>query len=74
LATDAAVREDLPLHFFMERYTESYLSEMNAFIQCIREDKDPPVSGADARVPVVMGKAARLSCEQNRPVALSEVS
>ncbi len=74
LATGEAVREDLPLHFFMERYTESYLSEMNAFVQCILEDKDPPVSGADARIPVVMGKAARLSCEQNRPVILSEVS
>jgi myo-inositol 2-dehydrogenase/D-chiro-inositol 1-dehydrogenase len=74
LSTEAAVQEDLPLYFFMERYTESYLNEMNAFIQCIREDTDPPVSGADARVPVVMGKAALLSCQQNRPVALSEIS
>jgi len=74
LSTEAAVREDLPLYFFMERYTESYLNEMSAFIQCILEDKDPPVTGVDARAPVVMGKAARLSCELNRPVALSEVS
>ena len=74
LSTEAAVQEDLPLYFFMERYTESYLNEMNAFIQCIQEDKDPPVSGADARVPVIMGKTARLSYEQNRPVTLSEVS
>jgi myo-inositol 2-dehydrogenase/D-chiro-inositol 1-dehydrogenase len=74
LATEAAVREDLPLYFFMERYTESYLSEMKAFVECILEDKDTPVTGADARVPVVMGKAARLSYEQNRPVALTEVS
>jgi myo-inositol 2-dehydrogenase/D-chiro-inositol 1-dehydrogenase len=74
LNTGEAVLEDLPLYFFMERYTESYLKEMNAFIECIREDKDPPVTGRDARVPVVMGKAARLSYEQNRPVALSEIS
>jgi myo-inositol 2-dehydrogenase/D-chiro-inositol 1-dehydrogenase len=74
LSTSDGVREDLPLYFFMERYIESYLNEMNAFIECIIEDKVPPVTGQDARVPVVMGKAARLSYEQNRPVALSEIS
>ncbi len=74
LTTSEAVREDLPLYFFMERYIESYLNEMNAFIECIIEDKVPPVTGRDARVPVVMGKAARLSYEQNRPVALSEIA
>lgn len=74
LSTSEGVREDLPLYFFMERYVESYLNEMNAFIQCIIEDMDPPVTGQDARVPVVMGKAAGLSYEQNRPVALSEIS
>jgi myo-inositol 2-dehydrogenase/D-chiro-inositol 1-dehydrogenase len=73
LSTGEGVREDLPLYFFVERYTESYLTEMRAFMDCIREDIEPPVTGADARVPVVMGKAARLSCEQNRPVALSEI-
>jgi hypothetical protein len=31
------------------------------------------VGGLDGRVPVVMGKAAKLSAEQNRPVKLSEI-
>ena len=74
LSTARTVQEDLPLYFFMERYTESYLNEMNAFIQCIRDDGDPPVTGTDGRLPVVMGKAARLSWEQKRPVALREVT
>ena len=73
LSTGEGVREDLPLYFFVERYTESYLAEMRAFMDCIRDDTEPPVTGQDARVPVVMGKAARLSYEQNRPVALSEI-
>jgi myo-inositol 2-dehydrogenase/D-chiro-inositol 1-dehydrogenase len=73
LSTSEAAREDLPLYFFVERYTASYLSEMRAFLDCIRQDIEPPVTGADARVPVVMGKAARLSFEQNRPVAVSEI-
>jgi len=73
LSTAEAVREDLPLHFFMERYVDAYLAEMEAFLDCILHDKPVPVSGEDARFPVVIGKAARLSYEQNRPVKLSEI-
>ena len=73
LSTSEGVREDLPLYFFVERYVEAYLTEMRAFMDCIREDTEPSVTGRDARVPVVMGKAARLSYEQNRPVAVSEI-
>ena len=62
-----------PLFFFVERYTESYLAEMKAFIDCILEDKTPPVTGIDGRVPVVMGYAAQKSYVENRPVKLSEV-
>jgi myo-inositol 2-dehydrogenase/D-chiro-inositol 1-dehydrogenase len=67
------VHGSLPLFFFVERYTESYLAEMKAFIDCILEDKTPPVTGIDGRVPVVMGYAAQKSYVENRPVKLSEV-
>jgi myo-inositol 2-dehydrogenase/D-chiro-inositol 1-dehydrogenase len=70
---DRSVARDLPLNFFLERYMESYLREMAAFVACVRDNKNPPVSGLDGRVPVVMGKAAKLSAEQNRPVKLSEI-
>jgi myo-inositol 2-dehydrogenase/D-chiro-inositol 1-dehydrogenase len=74
LSNSEAVREDLPLNFFMERYIDSYLAEMEAFVGSVLEDKPVPVSGQDARFPVVIGKAARLSYEQNRPVRLTEIS
>ena len=67
------VHRDLPLNFFMERYTESYVNEMRAFVACIVDDAPPPVSGLDGRVPVVMGYAANRSLAEGRPVALSEV-
>jgi myo-inositol 2-dehydrogenase/D-chiro-inositol 1-dehydrogenase len=73
LSDARAVHEDLPLHFFMERYTESYLAEMEAFIACVLEDTPEPVSGEDARFPVAIGQAARLSYEQKRPVRVAEV-
>ena len=68
------VHRDLPLNFFMERYIESYIAEMKAFIECVQQDQTPPVTGIDGRIPVVMGYAAARSYEENRPVRLSEIS
>ena len=69
-----SVHRDLPLNFFMERYVDSYVAEMEAFIQCVQQDRPVPVTGMDGRVPVVMGYAARRSYEENRPVKLSEIA
>ncbi len=74
LSTAEAVTEERPLYFFVERYTEAFIAEKKAFLTCILEDKSPPVSGEDGRIPVVMGKAAQLSLEQKRPVRLTEIS
>jgi myo-inositol 2-dehydrogenase/D-chiro-inositol 1-dehydrogenase len=68
------VHRDLPLNFFMERYIDSYIAEMEAFIECVQRDQPVPVSGLDGRIPVVMGYAARKSYEENRPVKLSEIA
>jgi myo-inositol 2-dehydrogenase/D-chiro-inositol 1-dehydrogenase len=68
-----AVRRDLPLNFFMERYVESYVNELQQFVDAVLEDKPVPVSGEDGRIPVVMGLAARKSYDENRPVRLDEI-
>ena len=62
-----------PLYFFLERYTESFIAEMRAFVESIQKDTLPPVTGADGRVPVLIAMAARKSHLENRPVKLSEV-
>ncbi len=67
------IRRDLPLNFFMERYTESYRAEMQAFITAVVEDKPVPVTGLDGHIPVVMGMAALKSYKENRPVRLDEI-
>ena len=67
------VHSSLPLFFFVERYIDSYIAEMQAFIDCIQQDKTPPVTGIDGRIPVVMGYAAKKSYQENRPVKLIEV-
>ncbi len=73
LSTGDGIRGELPLNFFMDRYIDSYIIEMQAFVESVLEDREPPVVGLDGRIPVVMGQAARRSVEQGRPVRLSEV-
>jgi myo-inositol 2-dehydrogenase/D-chiro-inositol 1-dehydrogenase len=63
-----------PLYFFLERYREAYVAEMEAFIAAIQTDDAPPVTGIDGRIPVVMGLAAWQSYRENRPVRLSSVN
>ncbi len=53
-----SIQSDKPLYFFLERYQEAYLAEMNHFITCILEDKKPCVGGLDGKISVAMGYAA----------------
>jgi myo-inositol 2-dehydrogenase/D-chiro-inositol 1-dehydrogenase len=74
VSTATEVRQDLPLNFFMDRYTESFASEVRAFVQAVREDKPTPVAGVDGLLAVIIGLAARKSYDEHRPVRLDEVS
>ncbi|MGC8962996.1 MAG: inositol 2-dehydrogenase [Candidatus Bipolaricaulaceae bacterium] len=63
-----------PLHyFFVERYREAYVAEMRAFVEAVREGKEPPVTGLDGKIPVVIGYAAKRSLLERRPVRLAEI-
>jgi myo-inositol 2-dehydrogenase/D-chiro-inositol 1-dehydrogenase len=68
-----SIRRDLPLHFFIERYTESFLTEMTAFVKAVLHETPTPVSGQDGRAPVVMALAAGKSLREDRPVRLNEI-
>ena len=59
-------------HFFIERYTPSYLAEWDAFVDMVR-GAPSPVNLADGRAPLVMGLAAWTSVREGRPVAIDEV-
>ncbi|MBI4604424.1 MAG: inositol 2-dehydrogenase [Planctomycetes bacterium] len=61
-------RSAKPLHFFLERYRESYVAEMQAFVDCVLRDEPPPVTGEDGLVSVLLGKAATQSLKEGRPV------
>jgi len=70
ISTGEAIRRDLPLNFFMERYTESYVTEMQSFVAAVRNDTPVPVTGEDARAATALALAARRSFDENRPVKM----
>jgi myo-inositol 2-dehydrogenase / D-chiro-inositol 1-dehydrogenase len=57
-------------YFFLERYVPSYLREWEAFVTAVQTGTEPPVSGRDARAPLVIGLAAWQSLREGAPVSL----
>jgi myo-inositol 2-dehydrogenase/D-chiro-inositol 1-dehydrogenase len=74
ISTAAGIRRDLPLHFFLERYAESYCAEMMAFVKAVRCDTPPPVTGADGRMAAILALAAGKSHRERRPVRPVEIT
>lgn len=70
IGTGDAIRRDALQRSFLDRYRESYVTEMQAFVDAALAGQPPPVSGADGRIAVVLGLAARRSYDENRPVRL----
>ena len=73
ISDSRSIRRDLPLHFFVERYTESFVTEMEAFVDAVLHDKPVPVTGYDGRMAAVLGLGAKKSLAERRPVLLSEI-
>ena len=70
---ETGAHSSLPLHFFLERYAESYLNEMRAFVDAVQNDTPAPVTGQDGLMSVAIGLGATKSAKENRPVRLAEV-
>ena len=67
------VTGEKPLYFFLERYMQSFATEVKGFINAIENDTDTLVGVDDGLKPVLMGIAAKKSVEEHRPVKLSEI-
>ena len=51
-----------------DRMGEAFVSELQAFVDCVRDDTDPPVSTLDARATVAVSLAATRSIREGAPV------
>lgn len=73
LSDHEGIHYTLPHYFFLERYAEAFVQELRAFVDALRADLPPPVTGQDARVSVLIGVAANKSLKEHRPVQLNEI-
>ena len=73
LSNAEGVTGEKPLYFFLERYMQSFATEIKGFVHAIENDTDTPVGVEDGLKPVLMGLAAKKSVEEHRPVKLSEI-
>jgi myo-inositol 2-dehydrogenase / D-chiro-inositol 1-dehydrogenase len=67
------VHGEKPKYFFLERYSVSYVREMEDFLAAVRGERAVPVSGFDGLQAEIAAYAARKSLLEGRPVKLSEI-
>ena len=73
LSNEDGVTGEKPLYFFLERYMQSFATEIKGFINAIENDTDTLVGVEDGLKPVLMGLAAKKFVLEHRPVKLSEI-
>jgi len=61
------------LWFFVERYREAFASEIQAFVQVVENDLEPPVNGLDGLKAVLIARAADESAREGKPVKVPRV-
>ena len=66
LANAASVSADKPMHFFLERYAQAYVHEMDAFISAVTNRTPMPVDGEDGRRALVLAETALASLKSGR--------
>lgn len=74
LSTAEGVYSEKPKYFFLERYKESFITEMKEFFNSIISGEEPAVGGIDGLKPVIIGIAAKKSLIEGRPVKTDEIS
>lgn len=64
------VHHDMP-RTTPERLGEAFVTELQAFVDCLLHDTDPPVTGDDSRATVAVGIAATRSMHEGRAIQLN---
>jgi myo-inositol 2-dehydrogenase / D-chiro-inositol 1-dehydrogenase len=73
LSNEIGVVAEKPLYFFLERYKEAFIAEMQAFLTAVVDGKPCPVTGEDGLKDLFVALAAKKSLMEQRPVKVSEI-
>lgn len=68
LSDETGIWSEKPKYFFLERYKESFISEIGEFIDSILSNRKPSVDGIDGLNSVLIAKAAKESLLTGKPV------
>ena len=60
--------------FFIERYREAFMAELDAFVDAVETGKQPEVGFEDGRRALILAEAAYVSCRERRLVSVSEIA
>lgn len=69
--SSATTAQANPQYFFLERYQQAYIAELNSFYDSWLHDKPSPVSGEDGLQALRIAKAAKQSLETKLPVIMN---
>ncbi|WP_219834538.1 inositol 2-dehydrogenase [Paenibacillus sp. R14(2021)] len=69
----SGIHSEKPKYFFLERYSASYVQEIDDFLAAVRGEREVPVQGRDGLQAELAARAARISLLEGRPVKISEV-
>ncbi|MFL5761809.1 MAG: inositol 2-dehydrogenase [Thermomicrobiales bacterium] len=67
--TQDGVKSD-HVHWFLERFDDAYVEELQDFVKVIVENRQPSVTGVDARAAMAMAYAAEASRREQRLIQL----
>ncbi len=73
VSTAKGIFSDKPKYFFLDRYQDSYVSEVNAFIHSIQNHVPTLVDGIDGLKAELIAHAAKKSLQEGRAVRISEM-
>ncbi|MGO4855591.1 inositol 2-dehydrogenase [Phaeovulum sp. W22_SRMD_FR3] len=60
--------------FFLERYLEAFMAEIDGFVDCVEKGAAPLASFEDGRRALILAEAAYISMREGRIVKVSEVN
>ena len=63
--------KDNYLHFFLERYKDAFINEINNFVECIQNDYEPKPSFEDGIMSMKIAIAATKSAKTNKIIRLT---
>ncbi|MFP3156214.1 inositol 2-dehydrogenase [Lachnospiraceae bacterium ZAX-1] len=73
ISTAKNVTTAKPTWFFLERYNDAFIAEVQEFVDAVVNDKEVSVGGKAGMMSVMAAMAAKKSLDEKRPVQLSEL-